>query len=38
MLLDENEGAYKGKEVSMKEYILEKYGEPTMFLIDMLLR
>ena len=29
---------YKGKEISMKEYIREKYGEPTMCLIDLLLR
>jgi hypothetical protein len=35
---DCNECAYKGKEISMKEYIREKYGEPTMRLIKLLLR
>ncbi len=35
---DCNECTYKGKEISMKEYIREKYGEPTMCLINLLLR
>ena len=29
---------YKGKNVSMAEYVQEKYGEPTMRLIELLLR
>jgi len=33
-----NECTYKGKNVSMAEYIQEKYGETTVKLIEMLLR
>ena len=35
---DCNECTYKGKNVSMAEYVQEKYGEPTMQLINLLLR
>jgi hypothetical protein len=35
---DCNECSYKGKNVSMAEYVQEKYGEPTMRLINLLLR
>lgn len=35
---DCNECTYKGKNVSMAEYVQEKYGEPTMRLINLLLR
>lgn len=34
---DCNQCTYKGKNVSMSEYVQEKYGEPTMRLINLLL-
>jgi hypothetical protein len=35
---DCDECTYKGKNVSMAEYVQEKYGESTMRLIELLLR
>lgn len=35
---DYDECSYKGKKVSMSEYVQEKYGEPTKHLIDLMLR